>query len=524
MTVRVAVNGFGRIGRNFLRALHASAADIEVVALNDLVSPQANAHLLRYDSTHGRFGGTVVVDDRGISVDGKAIAVLAERDPTALPWKELGVDVVVESTGRFTKREAAAAHVEAGAKRVVISAPSEGADATFVVGVNDDTFDPATHVVVSNASCTTNCFVPMVKVLDDAFGIRKGLMTTVHAYTNDQELLDFARDNLRRARAGAINIVPIDHGRGPRHRARPRRDEGAARRHVAPRAGRRTARSPTSPRSSAPRSTSAGVNAGLRRRGVVGAALGGPRLHRGPDRLERHRRLAGVVHLRLRADDGDAARRRHHARQGLRLVRQRVGLLEPARRPGRDRRSRREHRCPGARGPAPARRQAGPRPGRLQRPARRRPGRHAGRHGRLPHPRQRSRRCSGCSTTAPSVTVCTHLGRPKGEPDPRYDRRPGARPPGRTRARRRAAREPPLRPGRGGEHPAFVDRLVAGQDAYVNDAFGAAHRAHASIVGPPKRLPSAAGRLLAREVEVLGGLLDRPRAPLRRRGRRCQGR
>jgi len=212
MTVRVAVNGFGRIGRNFLRALHASTADLEIVALNDLVSPEANAHLLRYDSTHGRFAGSVEVDERGISVDGKAITVLAERDPAALPWKELGIDVVVESTGRFTKRDAAAAHVEAGARRVVISAPSEGADATFVVGVNDDTFDPATHVIVSNASCTTNCFVPMVKVLDDAFGIRKGLMTTVHAYTNDQEILDFARDNLRRARAAAVNIVPSTTG------------------------------------------------------------------------------------------------------------------------------------------------------------------------------------------------------------------------------------------------------------------------------------------------------------------------
>ncbi|MDA8292139.1 MAG: type I glyceraldehyde-3-phosphate dehydrogenase [Actinomycetota bacterium] len=212
MTVRVAVNGFGRIGRNFLRALHRSDADLEVVAVNDLVSKEANAHLLRHDSTHGRFEATVALTERGISVDGREIAVYSERDPSTLPWGELGVDVVVESTGRFTKRAAAAAHVEAGARRVIVSAPSDDSDATFVVGVNDDTFDPEGHVVVSNASCTTNCFVPMVKVLDDAFGVRHGLMTTVHAYTNDQELLDLARDNLRRARAAAVNIVPTSTG------------------------------------------------------------------------------------------------------------------------------------------------------------------------------------------------------------------------------------------------------------------------------------------------------------------------
>ncbi|MHB1598960.1 MAG: type I glyceraldehyde-3-phosphate dehydrogenase [Acidimicrobiales bacterium] len=212
MTVRVAVNGFGRIGRNFLRAVRASGADAEIVAINDLVTTEANAHLLRYDSTHGRFAGQVAVSERGLVVDGKEIAVHAERDPAKLPWGEIGVDVVVESTGRFTKRAAAAAHLDAGAKRVIVSAPSDDSDATFVVGVNDDTYDPGKHVIVSNASCTTNCFVPMVKVLDDAFTVRHGLMTTVHAYTNDQELLDLARDNLRRARAAAVNIVPTSTG------------------------------------------------------------------------------------------------------------------------------------------------------------------------------------------------------------------------------------------------------------------------------------------------------------------------
>jgi glyceraldehyde 3-phosphate dehydrogenase len=212
MTIRVGINGFGRIGRNFLRAARAQGADVEVVALNDLTDAATNAHLLRYDTTHGRFGAEVRAEDDHIVVAGRRIRVLAERDPKALPWQELGVDVVVESTGRFTSRSAAAAHLEGGAQRVVISAPSKDADASFVMGVNDDSFDPARHVVVSNASCTTNCFVPMVKVLDDAFGVRNGFMTTVHAYTNDQNLLDLPHEDLRRARAAALNITPASSG------------------------------------------------------------------------------------------------------------------------------------------------------------------------------------------------------------------------------------------------------------------------------------------------------------------------
>ncbi|HTX01079.1 MAG TPA: type I glyceraldehyde-3-phosphate dehydrogenase [Acidimicrobiales bacterium] len=212
MTVRVGINGFGRIGRNYLRAVRRYGIDVEIVAVNDLLSKETNAHLLRYDSTHGRFEGLVELTDDGFSVDGKNVVVFAERDPAALPWASVGVDVVIESTGRFTKRAAAAAHLEGGAKRVIISGPSADADATFVVGVNDGDFDPASHVVISNASCTTNCFVPMVKVLDDAFGVDKGLMTTIHAYTNDQEILDLGRDDLRRARAAAVNIVPTTTG------------------------------------------------------------------------------------------------------------------------------------------------------------------------------------------------------------------------------------------------------------------------------------------------------------------------
>src|SRR5579863_8182879 len=212
MTVRVGINGFGRIGRNFLRAARAQGADVEVMAVNDLTDARTNAHLLRFDSNHGRFGAEVRAEGDSIVVDGHHIRVLAERDPKALPWEELGAEVVIESTGRFTTRAEAATHLEGGARRVVVSAPSDDADATFVVGVNDDTFDPARHIVVSNASCTTNCFVPMVKVLDDAIGVRRGLMTTVHAYTNDQQLLDLVHKDARRSRAAAVNIVPSSTG------------------------------------------------------------------------------------------------------------------------------------------------------------------------------------------------------------------------------------------------------------------------------------------------------------------------
>ncbi len=214
MSVRVGINGFGRIGRNFLRAVLEAHPDIDVVAVNDLTSPETNAQLLRYDSTHGRLAVPVEVQDDVMVVGDRRIKVLAERDPAALPWGDLGVEVVVESTGRFTSRSEAAAHLKGGASRVIISAPSRDADAVFVVGVNDADFDPDLHVVISNASCTTNCFVPMVKVLDDSFDVVSGLMTTVHAYTNDQNLLDLAHKDLRRARAAAVNIVPASTGAG----------------------------------------------------------------------------------------------------------------------------------------------------------------------------------------------------------------------------------------------------------------------------------------------------------------------
>ena len=212
MTVRVGINGFGRIGRNFFRAAKEQGADIDFVGVNDLGSLETMAHLLKNDSVFGRLDDDVKVVKGGISIGGDKLEVLSERNPADLPWGDLKADIVIESTGIFTKRDQAAAHLDAGAGRVIISAPSGDADATFVVGVNEDTFRAREHFVISNASCTTNCFVPMIKVLDDAFGVRQGLMTTVHAYTGDQALVDGPHSDLRRARAAAVNIVPTSTG------------------------------------------------------------------------------------------------------------------------------------------------------------------------------------------------------------------------------------------------------------------------------------------------------------------------
>jgi glyceraldehyde 3-phosphate dehydrogenase len=212
MTIRVGVNGFGRIGRNFYRAIKQQGADVEVVAVNDLGKVDAMAHLLQYDTVMGRLASPVSVDGDTIVAGDDRIKVLAVREPKELPWGDLGVDVVVESTGFFTDRDKAAGHIDGGAPRVIISAPATGADATFVIGVNDDTFDADAHTVVSNASCTTNCFVPMIKVLDEAFGVEKGLMNTIHAYTGDQNLIDGPHSDARRARSAAVNIVPSSTG------------------------------------------------------------------------------------------------------------------------------------------------------------------------------------------------------------------------------------------------------------------------------------------------------------------------
>lgn len=212
MGTKVGINGFGRIGRNYLRAEMAKGTDLEIVAVNDLSDPKALAHLLKYDSVTGRLDADVRVDGQYIIVGDYKIKVLAERDPSALGWRDLGVDIVIESTGRFTDAKDAIKHIEAGAKKVLISAPASGEDATFVIGVNEHLYDPANHHIISNASCTTNCLAPLAKVFNDEFGIENGLMTTIHAYTADQNLQDGPHSDLRRARAAAINIVPSSTG------------------------------------------------------------------------------------------------------------------------------------------------------------------------------------------------------------------------------------------------------------------------------------------------------------------------
>ncbi|MEU9131339.1 type I glyceraldehyde-3-phosphate dehydrogenase [Kitasatospora sp. NPDC048540] len=212
MTIRVGINGFGRIGRNFFRAVKAQGADIEIVGVNDLTDTKTLAHLLKYDSILGTLQSEVSHTADSITVDGKTFKVIAERDPANLPWGELGVDVVIESTGIFTKADQAKKHVTAGAKKVIISAPATDEDVTIVMGVNDEKYDAAKHTVISNASCTTNCVAPLAKVLNENFGIVKGLMTTVHAFTNDQVTLDFPHKDLRRARAASLNIIPTSTG------------------------------------------------------------------------------------------------------------------------------------------------------------------------------------------------------------------------------------------------------------------------------------------------------------------------
>ena len=212
MSIRIGINGFGRIGRNVFRALRQNAADIEVIAVNDLTDTATLAHLLKYDSVHGRFDGEVNVEGDALVVDGKGMKVLAERDPERLPWKDLGVDIVLESTGIFTQRDKAALHLSAGAKKVIISAPAKQEDITIVMGINHGDYDAAKHDIISNASCTTNCLVPVVRVLLDSFGFHRGFMTTVHSYTNDQRILDLPHKDLRRARAAALSMIPTSTG------------------------------------------------------------------------------------------------------------------------------------------------------------------------------------------------------------------------------------------------------------------------------------------------------------------------
>ena len=306
MTIRVGINGFGRIGRNYWRAVSAAsgqagAESIEIVAANDLTDTATLAHLLKYDTVLGTLVQDVSVDGDAIRVGDKQLAVLAERDPAALPWRDLGVDVVIESTGRFTKAADARKHLDAGAKKVIISAPASGEDITIVMGVNDSAYDPAQHDIISNASCTTNCVAPMAKVLLDSFGIVKGLMTTIHAYTNDQVILDFPHKDLRRARAAAQNIIPTSTGAAkatalvlPELKGKL---DGMAMRVPVPDGSVTDLVVRAAPRGEQGRGERR-VQGGRR-----GHAQGIPALHGGQDRVLGHRRHPLVLHLRLVAHD-----------------------------------------------------------------------------------------------------------------------------------------------------------------------------------------------------------------------------
>ena len=328
MTTKVGINGFGRIGRNVFRAMHANYQDkLEVVALNDLTDGATNAHLLKYDTNYGPFPGKVDVQDGHLLVDERPIRVFSERDPGKIPWGGEGVDVVIESTGFFTDASKAAAHTNGGAKKVIISAPAKGEDGTFVLGVNESTYDPAKHKVISNASCTTNCVAPLAKVLDDSVGIEHGLMSTVHAYTNDQSILDVVHDDLRRARAAAMNIIPTSTGAA--------KAVGLVLPQLNGKLHGMAFRVPTSTVSlidlvvKTGRSTTVEEVNDIFKQAADGPAQGHPPvLRRAAGKL----RLQGEppqLHLRLALHDGHGGR---HG-EGARLVRQRVGLQQPRRRP-----------------------------------------------------------------------------------------------------------------------------------------------------------------------------------------------
>ena len=326
MTVRVGINGFGRIGRNY-RALLASGADIDVVAFNDLFDDDTQAHLLKYDSILGRLDLPVEVVEGGIKVGDKVVKSYAERDPAALPWGEIGADVVIESTGFFTDATKAKAHLDAGAKKVIISAPAKNEDWTVVMGVNDGDYDPAKHNIISNASCTTNCLAPMAKALDDGLGIVKGLMTTIHAYTQDQNLQDGPHKDLRRARAAALNIVPTSTGAAKAIGLVLPQLKGKQRLRLAGSGSDRLGDRPLH------RGSAGDLGRGSQRHHAGGcgrSAEGLPEVQHRPHRVQRHRDRSEFLHLRLTAHQGD-----RQSGQGCRLVRQRVGILQPPRRSGR---------------------------------------------------------------------------------------------------------------------------------------------------------------------------------------------
>ena len=327
MAIKVAINGFGRIGRNVFRAALGDP-DIEFVAVNDLTDAKTLAHLLKYDSVHGILEAEVQVEEGALVVDGKRIQVLAERDPANLPWGELGVEYVIESTGLFTDANKAKAHLDAGAKKVIISAPGKNEDLTVVMGVNHEMYDPEKHHIISNASCTTNCLAPVAKVIDDKFGIVRGLMTTVHSYTNDQRILDLPHKDLRRARAAALNIIPTTTGAAvavglvlPQLKGKL---DGFAMRVPTPNVSivDLTAELKTA-------ADAAAINEALKA-AAEDELKGHLGLHRRASRKRRLHRRCPLIHRRRFLDEGH----RRQLRQGSGLVRQRVGLLEPLRRSG----------------------------------------------------------------------------------------------------------------------------------------------------------------------------------------------
>ncbi len=521
MSVRVGINGFGRIGRNVFRAAYEGGADIEWLAVNDVVEPRTLAHLLKYDSTYGPFPGEVKESNGALRVDGKEIKVLGERDPAALPWEELGAEVVIESTGLFTARENAAKHLDAGAKKVLISAPATEPDVTVVLGVNfDDVYDRNKHQVISNASCTTNCLAPVAKVLHDTVGIKHGLMTTIHAYTADQRLQDMPHRDLRRARAAAINLIPATTGaakaiglvipdlNGKLH--------GFAIRAPVP-TGSVVDLTVECNRETTVDETQRG------REGRGGRPdEGSARVHRGPDRVLGHRQESCLVDLRRPAD----GRHGRHDGQARLLVRQRVGILESMRRHGPEAAVRTLKDLGELQGKRVLVRVDFNVPlsdGAVTDDTRIR--------AALPTIEELRKRGA-------RLVLVSHLGRPK-DREPELSMRPAA-----DRLAELTGADVTLAPAVVGDNVrAFTEKLNPGAvlvlenvryekgetkndpelaaelaelcDVYVNDAFGAAHRAHASTEGIAHLVSErAAGYLLEREVTTLSKLLEAPERPL----------